>query len=64
MHCARNHPTIDVTTHDYEQRSDLVDFCKSRRRGVLVDFLTDELERAELIAPADEPGNFAARPAA
>jgi hypothetical protein len=64
MHCTRNHLLIYVTTHDYEQRSAMVDFCKSRRHGVLVDFLTNELGHAELIAPAEEPGNFAARPSA
>ena len=64
MHCARNHPTIDVTTHDYEQRSTEVDFYKSRGRSVLVDFLAKELERVELIGQAEEPGNFGTRPAA
>jgi regulator of nucleoside diphosphate kinase len=33
----------------------LADFYKSRRRGVPVDFLNDELERAELV-PAAEIG--------
>jgi hypothetical protein len=64
MHCTRNHPTIYVTTHDYERLSALVDFYKSRRRSMLVDFLADELKCAELITPAEEPGNFVARPAA
>jgi regulator of nucleoside diphosphate kinase len=53
MHCAQ--PKIYVTTHDYERLSALADFYKSRRRGVFVDFLIDELERAELV-PAAEVG--------
>ena len=53
MHRARSQPKIYVTTHDYERLSALVDFYKSRRRDVLVDFLADELERAELIAAAE-----------
>jgi regulator of nucleoside diphosphate kinase len=48
-------PKIYVTTHDYERLSALADFYRSRRRGVLVDFLIDELERAELV-PAAEVG--------
>jgi regulator of nucleoside diphosphate kinase len=48
-------PKIYVTTHDYERLCALADFYKSRRRGVLVDFLVDELERAELV-PAAEVG--------
>jgi regulator of nucleoside diphosphate kinase len=46
-------PTIYVTTHDYERLSALADFYQSRRPGVLVDFLIDELERAELVAAAE-----------
>jgi regulator of nucleoside diphosphate kinase len=53
MPCTRSHPTIHLTTHDYERLSALVDFYMSRRCGVLVEFLADELERAELIAPAE-----------
>ena len=53
MHCAQDQPEIYVTTHDYERLSALADFYKSRRRGVLVDFLMDELERAELVAAAE-----------
>jgi regulator of nucleoside diphosphate kinase len=56
MHCAQDQPEIYVTTHDYERLSALADFYKSRRRGVLVDFLIDELERAELV-PAAEVGH-------
>ena len=53
----RDLPAIYVTTHDYERLTGLVDFYASRRHAVLVDFLTEELERAELIAPAElEPG--------
>jgi regulator of nucleoside diphosphate kinase len=53
MHCAQAQPEIYVTTHDYERLSALADFYKSRRRGVVVDFLIDELERAELVPAAD-----------
>ena len=53
MHCAQAQPEIYVTTHDYERLSALADFYKSRRRGVPVDFLIDELERAELVAAAE-----------
>jgi regulator of nucleoside diphosphate kinase len=56
MHRAQDQPEIYVTTHDYERLSALADFYKSRRRGVLVDFLIDELERAELV-PAAEVGH-------
>jgi regulator of nucleoside diphosphate kinase len=56
MHGAEDQPEIYVTTHDYERLSALADFYKSRRRGVLVDFLIDELERAELV-PAAEVGH-------
>jgi regulator of nucleoside diphosphate kinase len=53
---AQAQPEICVTTHDYERLSVLADVYKSRRRGVLVDFLIDELERAELV-PAAEVGH-------
>jgi regulator of nucleoside diphosphate kinase len=53
MHCAQVQPEIYVTTHDYERLSVLADVYKSRRRGVLVDFLIDELERAELVPAAE-----------
>ena len=56
MHCAQAQPTIYVTTHDYERLSALADLYKSRRRGVLVDFLLAELVRAELV-PAAEVGH-------
>ena len=52
MHAAQAQPKIYVTTHDYERLSALADFYQSRRRGVLVDFLIDELERAELVPAA------------
>jgi regulator of nucleoside diphosphate kinase len=52
MHLAQDRPEIYVSTHDYERLSALADFYKSRRRGVLVDFLIDELERAELVPAA------------
>jgi regulator of nucleoside diphosphate kinase len=55
MHHAQTRPKIYVTTHDYERLSALAEFYQSRRRGVLVDFLLDELERAELV-PATEVG--------
>lgn len=56
MHGAQHQPKIYVTTHDYERLSALADFYRARRRGVLVDFLVDELERAELV-PAAEVGH-------
>jgi regulator of nucleoside diphosphate kinase len=52
MHCAQDRPEIYVSTHDYERLSALADFYQSRRRGVLVDFLINELERAELVPAA------------
>jgi regulator of nucleoside diphosphate kinase len=52
MHYTENQPTIYVTMHDYERLSALAEFYRSRHRGVLVDFLIDELERAEIIAAA------------
>jgi regulator of nucleoside diphosphate kinase len=52
MHFAQDRPEIYVSTHDYERLSVLADFYQSRRRGVLVDFLIDELERAELVPAA------------
>jgi regulator of nucleoside diphosphate kinase len=52
MHFAQDRPEIYVSTHDYERLSALADFYQSRRRGVLVDFLIDELERAELVPAA------------
>jgi regulator of nucleoside diphosphate kinase len=56
MHGAQHQPEIYVTTHDYERLSALADFYRARGRGVLVDFLIDELERAELV-PAAEVGH-------
>ena len=53
MHCAQAQPEIYVTTHDYERLSALADFYQARRRGVVVNFLIDELERAELVPAAD-----------
>jgi regulator of nucleoside diphosphate kinase len=53
MRCAQDKPEIYVTTHDYERLSALADFYKTCRRGVLVDFLIDELERARLVAAAE-----------
>jgi regulator of nucleoside diphosphate kinase len=50
---AEARPTIYVTTHDYGRLSALADFYQSGRPGVLVDFLIDELERAELVAAAE-----------
>ena len=52
MHRAHPQPTIYVTTHDYERLSALAESYKSRRHGALVDFLLDELERAELVPAA------------
>jgi regulator of nucleoside diphosphate kinase len=53
IHGAQHQPEIYVTTQDYERLSALADFYRARGRGVLVDFLIDELERAELV-PATE----------
>ena len=53
MPSARDQPEIYVTTHDYERLSAFADFYKTCRRGVLVDFLIDELERARLVAAAE-----------
>jgi Rnk N-terminus len=50
LHSIQVRPKIYVTTHDYERLSALAEFYKSRRRGVLVDFLIDELE-ADSVAP-------------
>lgn len=55
MHSERARPKIYVTTHDYERLSALADSYRSRRHGVLVHFLIEELERAELV-PAVEIG--------
>ena len=51
--CPQVQPTIYVTTHDYERLSALAEFYKSRRGSDLVDFLIDELERAELVPAVD-----------
>ncbi|MGH6916101.1 MAG: nucleoside diphosphate kinase regulator [Geminicoccaceae bacterium] len=53
MMTARNQPQIYVTKDDYERLSALAEVYRSRRRGVHVDFLIDELERAKLIAAAE-----------
>jgi regulator of nucleoside diphosphate kinase len=53
MHAAQDRPEIYVTTHDYERLSALADLYRSRGCGVLVDFLIDELERAELVEAAE-----------
>ena len=53
MHAAQDQPGIYVTTHDYERLSALADFYRACQQGVLVDFLIDELERAELVAAAE-----------
>jgi regulator of nucleoside diphosphate kinase len=53
MQSAKAQPQIYVTTHDYERLSALADFYRSRRHGALVDFLIDELERAELVPAAE-----------
>jgi hypothetical protein len=56
MYDAQARPKIYVTTHDYERLSALADFYKSRRRAAVVDFLIDELERAELVPAPKSPG--------
>ena len=56
MHHEQARPKIYVTTHDYERLSALADSYRARGRGVIVDFLIDELERAELV-PAAEVGH-------
>jgi regulator of nucleoside diphosphate kinase len=53
MQSTKARPKIYVTTHDYERLSALADAYRSRRRGPLVDFLVDELERAELVPAAE-----------
>lgn len=53
MQSAQARPKIYVTTQDYERLSALADFYRSRRGGPLVDFLIDELERAELVPAAE-----------
>jgi regulator of nucleoside diphosphate kinase len=53
MQSARARPKIYITAHDYERLSALADSYRSRRRGPLVDFLLDELERAELVPAAE-----------
>lgn len=53
MRNAKARPRIYVTTHDYERLSALADRYRSRRGGALVDFLLDELERAELVHAAE-----------
>jgi len=55
MQAVQARPKIYVTTHDYERLYALAEFYQERRRGVVVDFLIDELERAELV-PAAELG--------
>ena len=52
-HGADDRPRIYVTMPDYEELSGLAEFYRSRRRGALVEFLAEELERAELVAAAD-----------
>jgi len=52
MQYVGNLSPIYVTTHDYERLTALADFYKSRH-AALVDFLTEELERAELVAPRE-----------
>jgi len=55
MQSTQVQPKIYVTAYDYERLSALAEFYESRRRRMLVDFLLDELERAELV-PAAEMG--------
>lgn len=57
MQSTHQPPKIYVTTHDYERLSALAEFYKLRRRGAVADFLANELDRAELVAPSEiSPG--------
>ena len=44
-------PSIQVTTWDYRSLSAVVDAFRLRGRETLVDFLAEELDRAELVEP-------------
>lgn len=48
-------PAVQVTTWDYDRLSAVVDAFRLRGRELLVDFLADELDRAELVEPAAIP---------
>ena len=48
-------PPIHVTSWDYQRLSGVVEAFRSRGREPLVEFLSDELDRAELVEPAAVP---------
>jgi regulator of nucleoside diphosphate kinase len=49
---AERQPKIYLTKHDYDRLSALADIYQARHQEAMVEFLVDELERAELGAPA------------
>lgn len=48
-------PPIYVTSWDYQRLSDVVEAYRSRGREPLVNLLSEELDRAELVEPAAVP---------
>ena len=50
-----NKPPIHATSWDYQRLSGVVEAFRSRGREPLVEFLSDELDRAELVEPAAVP---------
>ena len=48
-------PPIQVTSWDYQRLSDVVEAFRSRGREPLVELLSEELDRAELVEPAAVP---------
>ena len=52
---APERPTVQVTTWDFDRLSAVVDAFRLGGRELLVDFLAEELDRAELVEPASVP---------